>query len=298
MRITPVSFLVCGLVVMGIPIAQSHAQDVGSLSTAADCWNRARNSELAVADDACVPVWIDSLQSRDAASSARARRALTAMGGRAAVNALRADYERAPNQASRRAVIMGMATTGSPEDIAFLVSQVRGPFTGKPDIWPATQTAATTLGLLRATAARDALSAALSQYGESGFAGRAVAAALASLDRPPCADSVRGDLNRELVRIVMQCGPQSMWTNTRYRDPSSNAVWSFADGSWRLGSPTPSDTGTTQVTETVTLARDGRHANVSVSTWCGMLCGEGWTFSLLRIGNLWRVVGAEMTWVS
>ena len=298
MRIKTVAFLILGLGIVGIPTSQSHAQAVGSLSNAAGCWSGARNSELASADDACVPVWIDSLHSKDATNSARARDALVVTGGRAAVDALRADYERAPSQALRRDVIMGMATTGSPEDIAFLVAQLQGPFTGNADIWSITQVAATTLGLLRATAARDALSAVLTRYGKTGFAGRAVAAALASLDLPPCADALRGDRNRELVRIVRQCGPQSMWTSARYHDPSSGGVWSFTNDSWRLGSPTPSDTMTTRVSETVRIAADGRHAKVSVTTSCGMLCGEGWTFSLLRIGNIWRVVSAEMVWVS
>lgn len=298
MRIAAASLLLGALVAAGIPTAQLSAQDVRARALVADCWSLLQNPEPSVADDACVPVWSDSLRSQDSERSARARRALIATGGRAAVSAVRADFERSPTLAARRAVIVSMATTGAPEDIAFLITQLRGPFTGNSDIWPATQDAATTLGLLRAKAARDALAAALAEYGEVGFAGRAVATALASLDRPPCADSARGELEKELVRLVMQCGPQSMSTGTRYRDSSRSGAWSSAGGGWRLDSLTPADTGRTSVSVTVRVAQDGRHAEVAVSTWCGVLCGEGWTFSLLLMDRQWRVVGAEMIWVS
>jgi hypothetical protein len=217
------------------------------------------------------------------------------------VDALRADYERAPNRASRWAVILAMGTTGSPEDVAFLTTQLRGPFIGDWETWFAIGTAATTLGLLRATAARDSLQAALTRNNNrpGTFAGHAVATALASLDRPPCADSVVGNPERELIRIVMQCGPQSMWTTHRYNDSSAVGVWSFERDSWRFAAGAPVDTATMpRVTATATIASDGRHADVDVSTWCGPRCGQGWSFRLILTGRVWRVVSAVMNWVS
>ena len=268
-------------------------------SVVSACWTEARSSKVPSANEACLAVWIDSLRSQDAGTSSLAREALAFVGGRAAVDALRANYDQRPSWASRLAVITAMATIGSPDDVAFLATQIQGPFTGNSDIWPVTQAAATTLGLLRATAAHDALSAALGRYGPSGFAGRAVATALASLDRPPCADSVRGELNRELVRIVMNCGPESMQTSSRYRDVAAGGTWRFTNGTWQLVTSIPADTATTpKVSSTVTLSSDGRGAEVYVSTWCGGLCGEGWSFRLLLSGNTWRVVSAAMRWVS
>lgn len=247
----------------------------------------------------CISIWADSLRSTNADTRTQARDALVATGGRLAVDALRADYEKAPGPASRMAVILSMGTTGSAEDIAFLEAQLRGPFVGNAEIWPATQAAATTLGLLRATVAHDTLAAVLARYGQSGFAGRAVAHALATLDQPPCADSVHGDPRRDLVRIVMQCGPESMWTGTRYSDAASGGIWSHSGDRWELVPESQAVTGATaRVSETVSIAPGGRRAEVLVSTWCGSLCGEGWRFQLMQFGHVWRVVGAAMEWVS
>jgi hypothetical protein len=268
--------------------------------TAESCWKAIEGSELYVVGSACLSVWADSLRSTVRVNRWRAGEALASLGGRAAVDALRREFEQSGSRESQLPLIWAMGTTGSPDDIAFLVSQLTGPFVGNADRWPATQEAATTLGLLRATSSREALRALLAKYGQSGFAGRAVAAALAALDRPPCADSVRGELRRELARIVMECGPQSMWTTQRYADRSSGGVWSFSGGSWRFR-PGLSDAVAKSlpgVSSTVAVAADNLHASVTVSTWCGNLCGEGWTFRLVSDGAVWRVVNAVMEWVS
>ena len=291
--------LVLTVVLFGAASRAPLAAQTVSSQASARCWSAAATSEI-YAGESCVAIWADSLRSTLPANSSRARDALRLTGGRAAVDALRADYERAPSRASRFAVILAMGTTGSPDDVAFLTTQLQGPFIGDSEIWFGIATAATTLGLLRATAARDSLQAALTRNNNrpGTFAGHAVATALASLDRPPCADSVVGNVERELIRIVMQCGPQSMWTSRRYNDSSAGGVWSFERDSWRFAAGAPVDTTMPRVTATATIASDGRHADVEVSTWCGSLCGEGWSFRLILTGKVWRVVTAVMNWVS
>ena len=267
-----------------------------SAPLAAQCWG----DEAAVDDETCVPLWTDSLRSTIEAHRSRARDALRVLGGRRAVDALRADFERAPNPQSRLAVIMAMGTTGSPGDVAFLVTQLQGPFTGDADVWYPITAAATTLGLLRATAARDSLRAVLVRNNEPNtFAGSAIATALASLDRPPCADSVTGDLERELIRIVMQCGPTSMSPRRRYNDSTAGGVWSFEGDSWRFSAGTLVDSvRAPRVRAEATIDPGATRAKVTVSTWCGPLCGEGRSYRLMRTGKQWRVVSAVMEWVS
>jgi hypothetical protein len=196
-------------------------------------------------------------------------------------------------------VILAMGTTGSPDDVAFLTTLLRTPFTDH-NIWSVTLTAATTLGLLRATAARDSLEAALARDGGGiTFTGHAITWALASLDRPPCADSASGKLEEELIRIVIQCGPQSMNTARRYRESSTGDIWSFDGETWRLSPGTPADTATKLlVSGSATVAPDNRRAEVKLSTWCGQLCAEGWTYRLMLSGGKWRVVGGVMNVVS
>ncbi len=217
------------------------------------------------------------------------------------MNGLRAAYARDASRAPKIALMTAMATTGSPEDVAFLSTQFQGQFIGSPNVWPTIQLAATTLGLLRATPARDSLRAALARNGGTGtgFAGRAVTTALATLDRPPCVRPIAGELSSGLVAIVMRCGPQAMGISTRYGDTKASGVWAFSDGGWQFGPRTPADTGITATVKTsVAVAPDGKHAEVMVSTRCGMLCGEGWTFRLFLSGTTWKVVGAVMNWVS
>lgn len=296
-KTSPLLVLAVAIVALGFPVSRSGAQATGSAPAPAMCLPAVATSAVYAGGERCMPTWIDSLRSSVPQTSAVARNGLVIIGGRTAVDALRADYERAPNRESRMAVIMGMATTGSPEDIAFLSTQLQGRINDF-NVWPGIQAAAITLGLLRATGARDSLTAALARNGPSTFSGRAIAAAFASLDRPPCADSIAGDISQALIRIVMQCGPESMSTGARYLVAPSG-VWSFTDGSWRLGARTPADSGTkTTVSTSATIASDGRRAEVNVNTWCGSLCGEGWSYRLMLIGGSWRVVAAVMNWVS
>jgi hypothetical protein len=46
------------------------------------------------------------------------------------------------------------------------------------------------------------------------------------------------------------------------------------------------------------IGDDGRQALISVSGWCGGLCGSGWLVVLERDDDRWRVHGMIMTWVS
>ena len=245
----------------------------------------------------CFIEWINALGRRDQVSRDLALQALSTTGGRPAVDALRAEYDRAPDRQTRLALIRSMATTGSAEDVAFLMTQVGGPFVGNSDIWPITEAAATTLGLLRAVAARDTLRRLLQQYGRTGFAGRQVEWALEAIDRPPCADSVSGDLSRELVRIVMACRPPALQRQSTYRDVQTSGTWRFDGDIWRHYAGAPDSSGKT-VSAAALISAEGQDAIVLVATRCGPLCGEGWTFQLRREGRLWRVLSARFDWVS
>jgi hypothetical protein len=228
------------------------------------------------------------------ATATRARAALSMTGGRAAVDALRADYERSPERQRLTALILAMGTTGSPEDIAFLLGQVRGPFVGL-GFWPGTTHAATQLGLLRAASTRDSLQALLRQNGERGFSGRAVLWAIAAFGRPQCADSARGEITRDLVRIVVACEPQALWPTARYSDSTASGVWSHAGGSWQLTPRTAVDTvGAPRLFTSVTVHPGERYAEVRLRTFCGRLCGEVWTYRLMLQEGRWRVTSAVL----
>jgi hypothetical protein len=249
--------------------------------------------------DRCFIEWSNALNRGDDVAKQLALRSLATVGGRAAVEMLRAYHDRSGDVQSRQALILAMATTGSEDDIAFLHSQVRGPFVGSSDVWPSTQAAAMTLGLLRVPAARNSLASALAQHGAQGFAGRAVQWALATLDRPPCADSV-GTEPRELIRVVMMCNPPFLGTSASYRDAASGGAWQFTNGAWRHSAAVPGDTAQqSPVLHFVALVSpDSQRAIVVMGMRCGSLCGEGWKFHLRRDGRIWRLIAATMDWVS
>jgi hypothetical protein len=253
------------------------------------------------ASEACVAEWADSLRSANAAHASAARYALVLIGGRSAVDALRADAERVPSRDATVAAVTAMASTGSADDISFLLAHlgIREPTAPPWFRWQEFEAAVTSLGLLRVERSRDSLGAAYGRTKPNTFPRRSLQVALEALDRPACADSIGGD-PRELIRIVVGCRPPAMWTSTRYADRESGDIWAFMDGEWRLDKRTPADTGRSMphVTFGAMIGADGSHAEVTVSTWCGGLCGEGWTFRLMRTGKVWRVVGAVRDFVS
>ena len=264
----------------------------------AACWQIAGTLNLDPSARDCVESWIDSLRSRNASNRTRARTALYTLGGRRAVDALRADYERSRSHEAKMATIFAMGTTGSPDDIAFLVRQLDGPTTGFNGNWVAIQAAASVLGLLRATSARPALRAAADRSEPATFAGPAILAALASLDRAPCAGTLTGDPEKSLFRIVMECGPESMDPHTRYAD-RAGGVWTFRNESWHLDAATNAERAKLPIVSgTVWLPSESYRAEVMINTGCGQLCGEGWLYRLVREGRTWRVVSAVMEWVS
>jgi hypothetical protein len=82
------------------------------------------------AGEQCVHEWADSLRSPVSERASLARDALVLVGGRAAVDALRAEYARSPTEGLRYALIDAIGSTGSRDDIAFLETQLAGPLTG------------------------------------------------------------------------------------------------------------------------------------------------------------------------
>lgn len=79
--------------------------------------------------------------------------------------------------------------------------------------------------------------------------------------------------------------------STRSRWELQYDTWSYHPGvrpGWRY----------TAAVSRAGLSADGRQALVQVDGICGGLCGSGWLIVLERDGDLWRVRGMLMTWVS
>jgi hypothetical protein len=246
----------------------------------------------------CTAAWADSINSARAETRWISQRSLGMVGGRAAVDVLRATYERNRSPVVLGMLVNAMATTGSPEDIAFLKAQIARPDTS--DTWPAVQAATNALAFLHVTDIRGRLRE-LAAKSPTRFTGVAAARALEMLDRPPCADSVDAvgpTLDRELVRIVMECRPQALGRQYLYTDDATGRVWQFTGDTWRARGRAATDTARGTITASVTHVPAEGIAFVNFGMYCGSLCGEGWTYRLHRTGKTWRVISATFEWVS
>ena len=135
----------------------------------------------------CQRMWVDSLRSTDEPTSWVARSSLALLGGREAVDALRADLDRIGDSPAARpariVLIRAMGNTGSEEDVKFLITQL-APAPRQLD-WIYADAAATTLRFLRAESARGELKALASRSQPNTFVYASARAALWALDHPP-----------------------------------------------------------------------------------------------------------------
>ncbi len=245
----------------------------------------------------CMAMWIDSIESPLEERSEVAVHLLGVIGGRRAVDAFRPFWTR-DDPDLKSSLIYAMATTGTPEDRAFLRSIVSD--TGKNAKWSVL--AATVLGFLRDTASAPALQSLLEGRPDR-TDGHTLRKSLMLMNRPPCADSIAGDLARELLRILMECRDMFLYREQvrgeqRYRDASTGGIWTLTDSVFRERPATPSDSMRARITAEITIAESPGVGFIRLGMHCGPLCGEGWTYRLVREGRRWRVVVGRFAWVS
>jgi hypothetical protein len=243
----------------------------------------------------CQNVWADSVMSKNEDRKMFSGFALETIGGRAAVDALRSAYEKTGDHVAGISAVHAMATTGSPEDVKFLIAQLGR--TGDLESWTFIQGAALTLGFLREQSARSALELVARRYGDR-MAGSYARIALARLDRPPCGDSTSTDFPRLLVRLAMQCTPNFLGEKGRWRDESTGEIWTHDGTTWMPLKATVGDSVKTKISARVDVFPDQQEALGHLGTWCGDLCGSGWTYRVKKIGRAWQVIGAQFDWIS
>lgn len=230
---------------------------------------------------------------------AQAADATALIGGRAAVDALLRLHDEARSDGLLANVVQAMGSTGSPEDIEFLIAAVEDDRTD----WRAKEDAVLTLGLLRAREARGSLQAVASRrLGISSEAARIIP----TLDWPPCRTVLSDEISPTdaAIRTVLSCVAPPGGDDLVYCELDRSRSWRREAGRW-YGRPVAGcdphgieerDEGFGSFIYDVQVAPDERKARVEVGYVCGRRCGGGYVYTLSRDADEWIVRTIRKGW--
>lgn len=249
------------------------------------------------ADHLCVPALEAVLQSGVDLTSYRAALALSTIGGRDAVEALRREYEKTDETRIKSHLATAMGSLGQEADIRFLIDALQGEHVGNTT-WPPIQSAALTLGLLRA---KDARSALTTSAGKGGIAGGAARDALTWLDRPPCRTRLPAGMSSQdgAVVAVLQCIAPRTAQGSRFFEAETSRVWQLRDGRWSVRPASGSEAEQLPTIKfEVHTSGDGSRGIVATGMTFGPRNGSGYSYTLERVAGEWVVRTIKATWIS
>ena len=239
------------------------------------------------AGEPAVPMLRRALFGRDRIRRNVAAEALAVIGGSQAVTALKKEYVAVKDLSIKSWLCFSMASTGSSADRQFLIQALQGP-TIMPDgtpVWQPMESAAISLGLLRAKEAVPTLEALKSR--EPGtIPGGAASNSLQWIQSvPPQTPQAANASERDQILFTMfRSGIPRTDDSPIFQESNTGRIWRFQNASWKFLPPTklrlPKQTPsiTFDVYETV----NRRHAIVSVGMTFGPLDGEGHDYFLKR----------------
>ena len=225
---------------------------------------------------------------------------LVRIGGSKVVELFRRMYNESQDESLRnamRAALCGsMQSTGSPQDIQFLIESLKGPLYGPNAVAPSA--AAYALAVLKPQSAKAPLEKRAKEY-KDGFPSE-VEFALDRINgmewKTPQADSARGmDV---LILTVFRFGIPHITVSDSFFERKTARIWKRDGSEWRFESPPPKVEDLPSISFDVFVTKDGRRAICSVGIVCGNVCGYGYDFVLKKDNAGWRVVGLFPTLIS
>ncbi|MHC5036758.1 MAG: HEAT repeat domain-containing protein, partial [Planctomycetota bacterium] len=195
-----------------------------------------------------------------------------------------------------------MATTGSKEDITFLIQTLSGDHTSQH--WVTTQAAALSLGALGARESVDELKNCASKNSGT-FTSNAAQLALGWIEKagkrrsetPPPPELTEAD---KIRLCLFEFGIPRTNESKAFVEKRRNRVWRQTEKGWReeeISSGEPED-DLPAIDIDFVVSRDGARAIASVSLVFGRLNAIGYKFTLKRIHGGWSVRSILFTWVS
>ena len=246
----------------------------------------------------------DTLQARSpsgAAVGSLAVKCLIYVGGPEVVRLFRKMYaeSRDPSdkKAMRAVLCDAMQSTGSDQDIQFLIDSLEGPLGGLDGLAPTSATFA--LAVLKPQAAKAALKKRAEEY------------------KPIVLEDVQYALERinglewgtpqaglasprdQVILTLFRFGIPHITLTHTFAELKTNRLWKRTGRTWSYDeSPVTKDESLPAISFDVSITKDGERAMCSVGIYCGPTCGYGYDFILRRDKHGWWVVGLFPTWLS
>jgi hypothetical protein len=223
---------------------------------------------------------------------------LTLAGGPRAKNILKAEYDRRPATALKTLLCFSMGSTGTQEDVAFLVETLRGDRSGHN--WAPIEAAALTLGVLKPKNAIEPLSSCAQKDPKSRSSDAAREALNWMQNDRLVPQSPTAPTREKIILTLFQSGIPRTGLSREFLEPATSLCWIYSENTWRF-QPAESVTavsGLPLVLFNVFVTKDGNTSFVSVGLNFGLLNGKGYTYLLKKEKDHWKVVGILSTWIS
>ena len=243
--------------------------------------------------DAAIPVLVEGLDSSDRHKSYLAAEFLMRISGPRTVAALRTVIQRNPSEQMKTLLCFSLASTGSDDDIDFLIRSLEGEHIG--NMW--TRQAAFSLGVLRAERAREALQQTASKNSRTTSAAQE---ALRWMDEGPWDTPPATSKKPEeaIILAVLRNGVPRTEDKRGFHDAENKCRWVLVGKSWKCEHESKRSKKVPSISFRVLVAKDAERAVCFVSVDFGPLNASGYSYLLQKRDGKWMVIGMRSTWVS
>jgi len=227
--------------------------------------------------------------------------ALALIGGTTARNILLKSYLENKDLVLKSYVCLAMASTGSKDDITFLMESLKGEEItdeGIPVMGPM-EDAAFALGVLQARQATTLLSMRAS--GGHSIAASSAAEALKWINRgrPYFVNEGRSEQAR-IMATIFRFGIPRAEESRYFSDEHNSLLWEYGDDGWVLSPVGPTQIGDRKlpkVTWDIYVQEDQLHALVAVGLVFDKFSGSGFTYKLAKTTLGWKICGVSRRWI-
>lgn len=296
-------------------LASLHCSYAGDLKTDVDALFAMDDVDSASEDmdhlvveqgEALIPLLETRLQEADEDRRGLALYGISMIGGTAARDILKKEYERAID-VEEKAGLKGilcfvLASTKTEQDIDFLIDSLHGPTLTVEGqvVGQAKETAALALGVLRVRRAIPSLDAC-SKFDKTISSGacRMAAGWIAGPQiTTPQADSASE--TDQIILKVFRSGIPRIGESESYYDADGKRMWNHKGDQWifePVAKP-PADLDAPSIRFDLIVSQDKQRAIVRVGLNFGVLNGSGYAYLLKKGSEGWEITGLLPTWIS